>query len=79
MACVSRDIIRTPGLWTVFWPQFPTEQLGPGSSSLPALIEGNSLHFVTVSPVTVALISRVLCNVKKRMTFEAIFFGSIVY
>jgi len=73
MACASRDIILKLSRWTIFWPHCRPNQLGPGSSSLPALIERKFTPFCDRFAVTVALISRVLLLVKKRMTFEAIF------
>ena len=73
MACASRDIIRTPGPTTNLWPLSCPDQLGPGSSSLPALIERKFTPSCDQIAATVALISCVLREVNKKRTCEAIF------
>jgi hypothetical protein len=73
VACASRDIIGKLARRIIFWPHCLPDQLGLGSSSLPALIEGKFTPFCDEIAVTVALISRVLRIVKKRMTFKSTF------
>ncbi len=73
MACASRDIIGTPSGGTSFWPHCCPDQPGPGSSSLPLLIERKFIPLRDRSAVTVALISCVLLEVNKKRTYEADF------